>query len=339
MFLLRNNGVLVLSLIATWLAPANTAWAKSPTVQNGVTPVLCGTLETSNGDLQILDSIRTQLMESLPGSGLQCGAWISVAPGEGNWAVIRHRDGITLHVAGGSFVALTPGEEQVVLYRGEVFGRADGGTPELRVVTANARVRVGNGMALIGYSQAAEDTQVISLEGSARIENRFVTPSQILVREGEASSLNFKLLRTVPSTPRAIASLDLRSKLKAFPIDDRIHSMAVKAAFQRNERKFASTFEEEAKRKAPAPQRAPASDPVAAARAEAHRQKLRAHWVGKIVGGSPMTEQEFSRGPARKPAAAAVEDTEARYVARKKADEMKEKKRLIEEISKLKPEP
>lgn len=348
MFPPRNKRLL--GVFLGWFAVASApAWAKSPAAPADTSPVLCGTLETSSGDLQILDSARTRLLEALPGSGLPCGAWISVGTGESSWAVIRHRDGVTLHAAAGTFLALDAGSDQVILYRGDIFGRSDGGTPELRVITANAKIRIPQGMAMVTYGQADEETQIVSLEGSSSIENRFVPRARVSVKEGEASSLNFKLLRTVPSAPKAIASSDLRAKLKAFPIDDRIHNQAIHAAYQRAERKFASTFDEEMRRKAEAASsRAPASEAGDPAKAEAkakaaaaQERRLKAHWIGKIVGGAPMDEKDISsRRESRKPAStgsAEVEDTEARFIARKKADETKEKKRLLEELSKLKP--
>ena len=338
---LRWTALAVVALLALVVDRGRQALASQAAPAAGISPVLCGTIDAVGGDVQVLDSGRSVLLTALSGSGLPCGAWISVGAGK-SWISIRHRDGVTLHASAGTFMALGP-VEQVILFRGNVFGRAEGGTPELQVLTSNARSRIPMGMAVVIYNQGEEETQLVSLEGTARIENRFAPEGVMEVKEGEASSLNFKLLRTVPSAPRAVASADLREKLKSFPIDDRIHSLAVRAAFQRGERKFAATFDQEAKQQAEFANRAPAT--VAAEMIEKEREAatermLMGKLAEKVTGGVPGGAHLLSpSGSKRVPASAVVKEielSESTLKARKVKAEQAERKRLMRELSRLK---
>src|SRR5690606_17389117 len=95
-----------------------------------------------------------------------------------------------------------------------------GGHP-LRVLTANGRVRIEHGQAVVTYSGADEETQVISLRNSATLENRFADSRRITVKEGEATSLNFRVKRVVPETPAAVSVSAIKALLADFPLDER----------------------------------------------------------------------------------------------------------------------
>ena len=83
------------------------------------------------------------------------------------------------------------------------------------MITPNARARLERASAIVIYSAGDEESQLITLEDEASLENRFEPSRKMTVKQGEASSLNFTLLRVVPSAPRAIAQASLRPHLVA----------------------------------------------------------------------------------------------------------------------------
>ena len=234
-------------LVTSFCGRVGSARAEEPAMPKSADPILCGTLENTHGQVQMLDISRTQVLSILPKTGIPCGAWISVGGTSDSWAQVKHRDGYTIHIAPSSFLQVPDNHldakqtsESFVLYHGEALIRSTGGTPTLSLLTANARVKLQRGLALVIYAPHEEETQIIALENESRIENRYQTGTEMKVKEGEASSLNFKLLRVMPSIPKAVLLSSLREKLKSFPIDDQVHSDAIAAAYKRQERKFAN---------------------------------------------------------------------------------------------------
>jgi hypothetical protein len=71
--------------------------------------------------------------------------------------------------------------------------------------------------------------------------NRFESAHPITVRAGEGSSLNFKLLRVVPSAPRAVSVAALRKHLTDLRLEGRNRDQAVASVQKRQERHFATT--------------------------------------------------------------------------------------------------
>lgn len=314
------------------------ALANEPTGPRSA-PVLCGTLEGMSGEVQMMDSARTRVMNVGPQSGIPCGGWVTVGSAPDSWAVIRHREGQTLHLGAGSFLQVPDNDldgkgtgDHFILFRGEVFAQNRGSGRELRLVTANARARISHGTLLLVYNAAEEETQMVSLEGAASLENKFQPTRRISAKEGEATSLNFKLLRIVPSTPRAVGLASLRAKLQAFPIDDHVHSEAIRTAYVRQERKFATVLSADgttgvsgahAKAKPGiAPQPRKKADRVA----ETHALQ---HWNEK----HGTTRAPASAGQGRGPGHGHLEVQDGKH-----GEDSQEKKRLMEELSRIQPD-
>ena len=206
---------------------------------------VCALIESFDGAVQILDSSRTQIMEPSRKAPVLCGSWISVE--RGGWIHLKHRDGHRLSFSSGTFAEIPNNNfdgkysgEHVVLYRGKVYGEAALGSHELKMMTANARAHLGRGTAVLVYDQKQEETQLIALESEAWFENRFAASKRIKVKAGEASSLNFKLLRVIPSAVRAVALASVRSVLSDFHLNARDQEYAIRNTQKRLQRKVAS---------------------------------------------------------------------------------------------------
>lgn len=209
-------------------------------------PAPCALITEVAGEVDVLDSSRTHLLDSSKHAAVPCGGWVSVGKGS---AELHHRDGFSIHVGGGSFVQFpepnTDGKsrgDHAILFRGEVFARAGGGNGELRVITANARARVKRGSAIVVYSHEDEETQLIALDSQSSLENRFEPSRAVTVKAGEATSLNFRQLRVVPGTPRAVAIAALRPKFEDVRVPERDRLTALGAAHEREARIFATTL-------------------------------------------------------------------------------------------------
>lgn len=312
-------------------------------------------LESFGGRVELLDPARTRLLDSSHGSGIPCGGWVSVGAG---WALIRHRDGFRIHLGQETFTQLpdptaesAQAGDHVVLVKGDAYASAGGGTGELRIVTSNARARVIQGAGLVAYSPENEETQLTAFGRPATLENRFEITRRMTVKSGESSSLHFKALRVVPSTPRVVAIATLRSKLVAMHVGETEQREATSAARARQERKFAAALPKgrkaaDASGEPVDPNRAPASqgeDPQAYVRHSASEEdaQLRAQWVRKIVGGSEVGERilfpDKFYGRTQEVKVEVIDPLEKTRVIRTR-EEAAEKKRLVEELSNLHPE-
>jgi hypothetical protein len=207
----------------------------------------CAWMEMYGGNVQVLDASRTRLLDSGEHTGIPCGGWVSVDRG---WALISHRDGQKFYAGPGTFLEVpennTDGHrkgDHVVLYKGEVYGIAPEDAPELRIATANARARLKSARGIVLFSEQQEDTQLICLERKAWLENRFQIEKKILVKQGEASSLNFKAMRVVPSTPQAVAAAPLRQRLQEFHVGDSEQERVLRIVKARQDRKFAALLD------------------------------------------------------------------------------------------------
>jgi hypothetical protein len=208
--------------------------------------VPCSVLEKFGGQVQVLDPARTQLIDATAETGIPCSGWVSIGRG---WARIRHRDGYRFYAGSGTFIQIPEGGsdpdapfDQVILFRGQLYGQAGEGSRELRVLTANARARIRRGTSVVIYNQEDQETQLVALEYSSTLENRFQDSRRIKVNAGEATSLDFRALRVVPTTPRAVAISSLRQKLADLHVGERDKKSAVRAAQKRQDRKFASVI-------------------------------------------------------------------------------------------------
>ncbi|MEK6580302.1 MAG: FecR domain-containing protein [Bdellovibrionota bacterium] len=326
----------LLGLILT--SPAKQVFARE--VSSEVEQSLpCAYLNNFGGDVQIFDESREHRIQVLRKARIPCGGWVSVTKG---WAEIRHRDGQEVRVGSDTFVGFPENNsdghykgDHVVLYRGQVYVHTDGGQREFRVASATARARLSRGTAIVVYSEADEETQLIGLENVAWIENRYEASRPIQVRSGEASSMNIQLLRVIPSIPRAVSIASLRAKLSSLSIGERQTAAAVHAVQNRQERKFASNMEHNESRR-----------PASVSNYERHSKKekddseLYSRWVKKMVAGEKVGEailfpDQFYGRPQK--VKIHVEDTGLRVPASRvqHPEQEAERKRLLEELSSI----
>src|ERR1035437_10271438 len=66
------------------------ASAAETRIPAGKPAVPCAVLERFDGDVQILDSSRNELIYTNLGAPVPCGAWVTVGQG---WGELRHKDG------------------------------------------------------------------------------------------------------------------------------------------------------------------------------------------------------------------------------------------------------
>lgn len=338
------------------------AWAQ-PTDMPSSSSVPCGTLEKFGGTVQVLDPSRSHALDLENKMALACGTWVSVTQG---WAVVRAIEGQKIQLGAGTFLQLVHPRmggvsdtaekgDTITLLKGKIFVRAPTGTPEFRVTTANARARIERGNALVMYSDSKDETQVVSMGVKVSLENRFETQRVIALKPGEMTTLNFKVLRVIPSTARAVSMNDLKTQLNEVHLEDHEISKSVQIAQARNERKFAAQliddfdpadevfYHSRAKRS-----RSPAHvkiNPEDYARyiAQDGDEELKAHLKAKLTAGDPEGEKLLGavdsealnkRKITRKPAAVDPDAEEKQ----KEKQKQKNKTELLKEISKLKPE-
>ena len=219
------------------------------------------------------------------------------------------------------------------------------------------------------FNRQDEETQLVSLERSSSLENRFEPTRKTVARPGEATTLNFKLLRVTPSDPRAISVAALKAKLAQFQIPEAEYNFAVRMAHKRLGRKFATTLVENV--------RSPASEndkPVsgsenlpdeadsaslakqheaqqAAERAKAYarhtpvaetaqEQRLQRKWRRHLSAGESAAENLLYPNAAKAAGAHGRAPASASDSLNSEPDpaEEKEKRRLIEELSRIREE-
>ena len=203
----------------------------------------CARVQSFEGDVQILDESRTHVKEVRFGEGVSCGSWISATAG---WIRMKHRDGWVVSLSPGAFAQLLDppslGGEQFLLYRGQAYIKVANGSPEVKLLTANARIRVTEGSGVVAYIDSTEETQWIGTSGVAYFENRFQDARSIKVSAGESSSLNFRQLRVVPSEPAALSSVQVKKRLEDFRLDESEVSSAFAVTRSRQDRRIASVI-------------------------------------------------------------------------------------------------
>lgn len=189
--------------------------------QPASTDSVCGLIEKWDGPVQVLDSTRTKLIDLKLGAPLPCGAWISTGQGR---ISIRHSQGFQARIAARSFVELKPTpveKDAVTLYQGALLLAPNQGAEEIQIMTANSRARVSSGASIVIYNQKEQNTQLISLDGSASLENRFENSRRVDVHAGESTQLNLSLLRVIPSLARAVASTSLKPLMTEFAVTEK----------------------------------------------------------------------------------------------------------------------
>jgi hypothetical protein len=361
----KKNMIVLACFIAFLMAPI--AHAIEVGSQEGEAAP-CAVIENYHGDLEILDPSRTHVINVGKNVGIPCGGWVSSEMG---WALIRHRDGHDLRVGPNTFIEIPENNatspDQVVLYHGEMFGSTEGGGGDLRITTANARVRVPKGNVLVNYDSDNQDTQLVALDHPATLENRFEPAQKIKIQGGESSSLNFKLQRIAPTFPKAVSIAALKEKLVLFRLNDKDASEAYQVAQARAERRLAATLtpeEEQAKQDAqdkkqshddlefksketPVVTRKLASEGRVTDAGYSYDRNpvnsdesamLKSHWVRKMTAGEDLGERilfpDKFHGKPRK-VSVMVDDPGAKMDAKKHTLEDAEKRKLIEELSQI----
>jgi hypothetical protein len=308
----------------------------------------CAVVDRFSGDAEILNESRTRVSETDARAPVDCGGWVSVQNG---WVILQHRFGYRIHVGPGSFVQLQDDADALVVYRGQVFTQAGGGMGEFRIVTPNARVRLSRASGVTLFDPEEEKTQLTVVDGKATLENRFdSTQARSTVKSGYASTLDFKLLRVVPSVPKFAANASLKVKLKELHVPEGVTERAMAVTRNRQKEFFASFEKSTNENTKPA---------VSAHAGHADRKVASVKPVHKTEEFDPAKNERISKdyllrktlggnedgmrilGPSaaqRKPAQKAkvqVDDPEARLIMKQKSAEDTEKKRLIEELSKI----
>jgi hypothetical protein len=335
------------ALCAAWSATASYAAERTgPSGDSGETTPggpPCAVIERFGGDLQILDATRTKLQDPAVGMAVGCGSWISVSKG---WVALKHEDGALIRLGAGTFARLKDDKDSLVLHHGEALLTAGHGRGTIRAITPNARVILTKGTGVVIYSPEEEESQLIALEDQATIENRFETAAPVNVRAGEGSSLNFKLLRVVPTAPRAVAIAALRKHLADLKLEGRARDLAVAAVQRRAERHLAAATAK--------PDRGPASA-VDKEKAEKLKKSYARHPAGaddefirrtmarKVAGDERAGEAVLHpksryKGKLIKGHPQVTPTDEDEVEKKTTLDEAVEKQHLIEELSKIKEE-
>ncbi len=330
--------------------------------QHPSAPASCAVLEKFGGKVEIMDSTRTHLVDSVMRAGVPCGGWVSVGKG---WAEFRHRDGFRVSLSDQTFVQFlesnVDGKESgdhVVIYKGQVYAKAGSGTGEFRAVTSSARARLTRGAFMLlsdSNSEAlGDETQLVTLDNVARLENRFEPSKQIEVSSGEASSINFKLLRVVPTAPKVVALSDLRPRLSSFHLEEREQGKFLQIAQKRHDRKLASVSGgSSVGLKSRAPASVTSSSGSKSVGTGAHAKQgfmagsvigeeetmLKTHLERKLAAGEVIGEEilhpDTYHGREQKAGVVVDEAIDNRKKKFTKAED-KEKKKLIEELSQIK---
>lgn len=329
-------------------------WAAQPSL-DGSHSVPCAILERFDGTVQILDPTRTHLIDSTIKTGVPCGGWVSTRKG---WAELKHIQGFSIKLGPDTFVEIYDNQkdrqmtfsDHIVLYKGKVFLTTGGGSGELRVVTANGRARIPRGQAMVLYNQWDEETQLVSIVGYPTLENRFEASRRIMTRPGEATDLNFKAMRIVPSAPSAMKVTALKILLDEFKLPIKELKRALVAAKQRHDRRYPYRLANPDSKQKAAPRKEPkrmlaTSDSQTFTYVRHPPQKgddeVRKKWVRKLVGGQEAGEKilypDKYYGRERK-ADIELEDPALVVHRRQKKEEEKEKQRLIDALLKIRME-
>ena len=290
----------------------------------------CALLERFDGNVQILDAARNDLVYTNLNTAVPCGGWVTVRQG---WAQLRHKDGHVYRLSPETFLEVFDptgnpagkSDAQLVLYRGRVWLDVPGGTPVAQVLTANSRATLKRGTALIVYSQENEETQLLGLREEASLANRYEKSREIVVRPGELTALNLKLMRVVPTAPAPMEIASVKEVLSGLPIDASQMEKAIAVSQKRLDRKFATQPKGDRKI-ASTKTDGPAKDLNRYRRypAEAHGEKSN----GKV--NSP----KVSKGK-RQVAQASSDEIELEMDRKRFKEEEAEKKQVLEDLSRL----
>ena len=301
----------------------------------------CGMLESFEGELQFFDSSRKHLLQQMPKMILPCNTWVSTHHG---WAKIRHVKGPVISVGGSTLIKIASLPEvdpqlgdHLILYKGQVYLDVKTGSEEFRLVTPSARSRFTDAKAIMIYNSDKNQTQLITLEKSALIENRFQVMHRAKVQAGEASALDPNLLRVAPSIPRAISASSLSSKFTDLQLSDEEQTRAIKTVLVRQKKVYAADILDGTLKSEP--EKSLHSDSKASS--EQEDANLVEHFVKKLTGGAPVGKAGIHPEKNQKRTGLArVHVLDSSHEHRRSGQlidqEQMEKKRLIHELSNIK---
>jgi hypothetical protein len=301
-------------------------------------PEVCAVLEKYSGATQIVDDAHLSVIDLREKAAIPCGSWVSV---ESGWSEIRHQNGFLIHLRQGSYIQvskLSASDDPIVLFRGEIFAQAGGGNGELRILTPNSRVRLSRGSVIASFAQDDQRTEMITVDGTATLENRFEESRRIQAKAGQVSSLDFKILRVIPALAKPISTASLQAKLRQLHVPPSERERAVALARKSREESFSPALPE-VPVKAVATKRAGSYPAVEASiDQEALQEKMISHLNGEdpanVFDGKAPTRSHrkaASRSTASVKAAAAQAQAENETDRRQDA----ERKQLIESLSKI----
>lgn len=368
----RRQAVVALAALVVATAGAPQAWGHPVTATAAVSA--CARVEGYRGSAQILDETRTAIHEVGETDQVPCGSWIAV--GEG-WVWIRDRLGHSLRLGGGSFVQLTEDPDEVVLFRGLMYGRAS--KTELRVITPNARARASEASLLVLFDPVTKRTQVVALDRTVELENRFEKSHRLTLNAGTLSELDFRLPRILPRRPRPVTPDSLEASLTALQVPEGVRRASLRLAKRQISKGIVKIARAATGPARSSPRRSPAglvfdgddhgssrggagngAGALRAHRAGSPSRRLDRHLVGGerdavalLFPGRPkstkprFTKPRFRKSVARVPAVAphgvAREGTGSRVdggggLSDPDVAEKAEKRRLIEELSRIQTE-
>ncbi|MEO5969051.1 MAG: hypothetical protein ABIQ95_03920 [Bdellovibrionia bacterium] len=321
---------------------------------------MCGSLLDYMGKVEILDSTRSHILESKPNILFPCGSWISVRSG---WGQIKFRDGQKVRLGADTLVQIQSEKDQLILFRGVTYVETSAGNGEFRLSTSIGRARINRGKIVFLYSPESDITQLISLENSATLENRFESERRVEVQPGESSELNFKQLRVIPLLPSSVASASLKKILDQLGVPDSDKVQAIRIATNRQEKKFAILRKKEFPEKTDdvssdetsgggrglaslsvvkqkeQDELAATNKPYLRHRSDPRYPKLEAQMISRMTGGVPSGGKLVNprtRSQRGRQIASEVPEEEQVHSHRLLPSELSAKKKLINDLSKIK---
>lgn len=331
---------IISAVSAVWMAatlPSAYAFEGATAETSSAAPLahvpVCGTLSDFDGKIQLLDASRSFVIDTEPNAAVPCGGWISVQTG---WATVKHRDGYRLQIGAGTFLQLARPDEDdpLVLYRGQFQLEAGQGSDEVVILTANARIRQKSGRAIIIYAESREETQLIAIDRVASLESRFEPGTLVPVRSGHVSSLNQKAMRIVPTAPAILPIAQLQIKLKELALTPKVQRESIQLAKLGQERRINDARQS----------RKPAGlvfEPGSYVRHHSRpedaglKQKLEERIVGGAEARRALLSPRRSAAGVQSAKVSVVEDPLVGLERRRKADDDREKARLIEALSRI----
>ena len=316
-----------------------------------VNPVpTCGMIADLLGDVQVLDQNRSKLLKLGKNDLIPCGSWISSHSG---WVSLKHKSGAKIHMGQETYLQVREGVESeegndhLSLLRGEIFADVGGGNPEVRIASSSGRVRAQSAKVifLVGYME--DRTQLMVLESSATLENRFEPQKSIKVSAGENSELILKNDRVIPQIPTAVALSSLEPKFLTLRIPQSVQTAASQEVMSRQKRKMAIQLVDlSSEHKQKESEKKGEGRALASARSmnsylrnppSSHDSLLKDHFIKAVVGGDQSGRQIlFPHQYQGRTQSVGIQVEEKKYRIQGTHAEREEKKRLIEELGRIK---